>query len=307
MDTLRGVETFVWAVTLGSIAAAARRLEISPAAASQNIARLEQELDARLLTRTTRSLALTDSGEVYYHRVKGLIQELALAKEAVTAIHGEIQGKLTIASSAAFARHVLSPLLPGFNRLHPKINVELLATDRRINHTKEGVDVSIRIRPQLEPGIVARKLATVPTMFCAAPAYLDEAGCPQSPEALRSHDCLVFRVPVDGRILPWGFIRDGHRFEPEVKAIMVSDDIDVLARLAVAGGGITRLADFVAEPYIETGQLTEIFHQDMAPDVEALAEPLEYYLCMTDRHAQTPKVRAFSGYLREHLPSQWQQ
>jgi DNA-binding transcriptional LysR family regulator len=305
MDTLRGVESFVWAVSLGSIAAAARRLEISSAAASQNIARLEQELGTRLLNRTTRRLALTDSGEVYYQRVKGLVQELALAKEAVTAMRGDIRGKLTVAGSAAFARHVLSPLLPGFNRMHPQLSVELAATDRRIDHLKEGIDVSIRIRPQLEPGIVARRLATVPTLFCAAPDYLQKAGVPQSPEALRQHDCLVFRVPVDGRILPWGFIRDGQRFEPDVRATMISDDIDVLARLAVAGGGITRLASFVAEPYIASGQLKQIFHQDLVPEVEAVPEPLEYYLCMTDRHAQTPKVRALGDYLRQQLPPGW--
>lgn len=306
MDTLRGVETFVWAVSLGSITAAARRLEISPAAASQNIARLEQDLNTRLLTRTTRTLALTDSGEVYYQRVKGLIQELNLAREAVTAIHGEIQGKLTIACSAAFARHVLSPLLPGFNGLHPKISVELIATDRRINHPKEGVDVSIRIQPQLEPGIVARKLVTVPTVFCAADAYLQRSGYPQGPEALRKHDCLVFRIPGERQILPWGFIRDGQRLEAAVKVTMVSDDIDVLAHMAVAGGGITRLAEFVARPFIESGELKQLFHQGMAHDVEAMTEPLEYYLCMADRHSQTPKVRALANYLREKLPAAWQ-
>ena len=104
MDTLRSIESFVKAVEHGSIAAGARQLGITPAAASQNISRLEASLGMRLLSRTTRSLALTDSGEIYYERVKRIIQDLDLAKSEVTELHGEPQGRLRIASSAALTR-----------------------------------------------------------------------------------------------------------------------------------------------------------------------------------------------------------
>ncbi len=130
MDNLRGIESFVRAVELGSIAAAARALAVSPAATSQNIARLETQLGTRLLTRTTRKLALTDAGEIYYQRVKGLMQELELAEQAVTALKGQVGGKLKIACSAAFARHVLAPMLAGFQGAFPQISLELIATDR---------------------------------------------------------------------------------------------------------------------------------------------------------------------------------
>lgn len=306
MDNLRGVENFVRAVELGSIAAAARALDISPPAASQNIARLEVSLGARLLTRTTRKLALTDAGEVYYQRVKGLLQELELAEQAVSALQGEAGGKLKVACSAAFARHVLAPLLPGFQHAYPQISLEILATDRRIDHIQEGVDISIRIRQQLEDGIIARRLAIVPLLFCAAPSYLEQAGCPESPQALLQHDCLMFRVPVDGKILRWGFIRDGRRYEPEIKATTVIDDIDMLARMAVAGGGITRLTAFVAERYIESGMLCPLFEEDLHPKVEVEAEPLEYFFCVQDRYAKTPKVTALFDYLKAHLPVEWQ-
>lgn len=303
MYSLRGVETFVWAVALGSIAAAARRLEISPAAASQNITRLEKSLQTRLLSRTTRNLALTDSGDIYYQHVRGLIQQLDIAKEALAASTGEVQGKLSIACSAAFARHVLAPLLPGFNHLYPKLRIEMISTDRRVDHVREGMDVSIRIRQQLEDGIVAKKIATVPTIFCAAPSYLQTAGYPVGPEALKDYDCLVFRVPTDSYILPWGFLRDGRPFEAERQTTMISDDIDVLAKMAVAGGGITRLASFVADPYIANGQLEELFYQNHMPHIEAEPEPLEYYLCVADRYAMSPKVQKLLAYLREYLPA----
>lgn len=305
MDNMRGVESFVRAVELGSIAAAARALEISPAAASQNIARLEASLGARLLTRTTRKLALTDAGEVYFQRVKGLLQELELAEQAVSALQGEVGGKLKVACSAAFARHVLAPVLPGFQRAYPQISLEMVATDRRIDHIQEGVDVSIRIRQQLEDGIIARRLATVPLLYCAAPHYLEQAGCPDSPQALLQHDCLMFRIPVDGKIFPWAFIRDGQRYQPEIRATMISDDIDMLARIAAAGGGITRLAAFVAQPYIDSGQLSPLFNHEHSPQVEVEAEPLEFYFCMTDRYAKTPKVAALYDYLSQQMPAEW--
>ncbi len=306
MDNLRGVENFVRAVELGSIAAAARALNISPAAASQNIARLETALGARLLTRTTRRLALTDAGEVYYQRVKGLLQEFELAQQAVSALRGEVGGKLKVARSAAFARHVLAPMVPGFQQAYPQISLEIIVTDRRIDHILEGVDVSIRIRQQLEDGIVARKLAMVPLLFCASPGYLEQAGCPSSPQALLQHDCLMFRIPVDGKIFPWAFIRDGRRYEPELKTTMISDDIDMLARIAAAGGGITRLAAFVARPYLDNGQLCQLFNRENGPGVEVEAEPLAYFFCVVDRYAKTPKVTALFNYLVSHLPADWQ-
>lgn len=305
MDTLRGIETFVKAVEGGSIAAAARALGISPAAASQNIARLETQLNARLLIRTTRRLALTDSGTTYYEKVRTVVRDVELAGQAVSALNAQPQGRLCIASSAAFARHVLAPIIPGFTRLYPRIAVELIATDRSVDHVGESVDISIRIQEQLEEGLVARKLAVVPSKFCASPTYLERAGRPTEPEHLQHHDCLVFRYPVDGRFLRWGFVRNGERFDAEVSTAIISDDIDALARLAVAGGGITRLAAFVAEPYLASGELEELFVAQEGAQLSALIDPLDFYICVRDRYELTPKVRAFMDYIFNALPSQW--
>jgi len=305
MENLRGIESFVKAVEHGSIAAAARQLGISPAAASQNIARLESQLGARLLTRTTRRLALTDSGTLYYARVREIVRDLELAHTAVAELHTAPQGRLRIAASAAFGRHVLAPLLPAFNARYPRVTCEVVTTDRVVNHIQESVDISIRIDQQLEDGLVAHPIATVPSVFCASPHYLARAGHPQEPEDLREHDCLVFRIPVDGRLLRWGFVRDGLRFDAPVRAAMISDDIDVLAKAAAAGGGITRLASFVARPYLASGQLVELFPVTGKASCQALTEPLRFYLCVRDRYEMTPKVRAFMDYLDTALPAEW--
>lgn len=326
MVALRGIESFVKAVEAGSIAGGARILGISPAAASQNISRLESHLGVRLLTRTTRSLALTESGSAYYAKVRELVQELELASQAVNAINSAPKGRLRIASTGAFARHVLAPMIPAFNRRYPDITVELNIADRNVDHIAESVDASIRIRHALEEGLVARPVARVPSLFCAAPSYLARAGHPHTFEQLKEHDCLVFRFPLDGRYLGWGLVRNGIRFDAPVNARMISDDIDALAQMAVEGGGITRLAAFVAEPLIASGKLVALFTpepvtsktitpepttQEIAQtpafeaDAQAEIEPLEFYLCVRHRRELTPKVRAFSEFLTETLPAHW--
>lgn len=305
MDTLRGIESFVKAVETGSIAAGARLLGISAAAASQNIARLETSLGVRLLTRTTRSLALTESGVLYFEQVRNVLRDLELARSNATQLHDDPQGRLRIAASAAFGRYVLAPLLPAFTARYPRIACELITTDRSVNHIQESVDISIRIPQQLEDGLVARHIASVPSIYCASPAYLQKAGTPVAPEELREHDCLAFKVAVDGRLMPWRFMRDGVRFDAQIRVALISDDIDVLARVAANGGGITRLAAFVAAPYLASGHLQQLFAEPQKSGSQALTEPLDYYLCVRDRYELTPKVRAFVDHLQYNLRDDW--
>jgi len=167
------------------------------------------------------------------------------------------------------------------------------------------VDVSIRIEPQLEEGLVARPIAQIPFVFCAAPAYLAIAGTPRSPEDLREHRCLLFRYPLDGRYLRWGFVRDGLRFDAEVQPALVSDDIDALAAMAARGGGITRLAAFVAAPYLARGELQALFHDEASSDAQASPEPMRLFLCVSDRRDLTPKVRSLLQHILDALPPDW--
>lgn len=179
-------------------------------------------------------------------------------------------------------------------------------TDRRVNHAREDVDVSLRIAPQLEDQLLARQIARIPFICCASPGYLAKAGLPATPEALRGHRCLVFRYPVDGRYLRWGFVRDGLRFEAEFGAVLISDDIDALAQMALNDGGITRLAEFIVRPYLDSGALVPLFEYSDSGQAYAQTEPMDVYLCLADRFAITPKVRAFMEYLRESLGDSWQ-
>ncbi|WP_175652427.1 LysR family transcriptional regulator [Pseudomonas sp. Marseille-P9899] len=305
MNLLGLIKSFIKVVEAGSIAGGARTLGLSAAAVSQNIARLEAHLQVRLLARTTRSMVLTSSGSLYYEKVRYIERDLEEAQQAVTTVDSEPQGRLCISTSSAFGRHVLGRLIPEFSALYPRLSIELLTSDNKVDHARQGVDVSIRITPQLEDGLLARHIAQVPFVCCASPGYLAREGWPQSPEALKQRRCLVFRYPVDGRFLRWGFVRDGLRFDAEFGDVLISDDIDVLAQMAARDGGITRLAEFVARPYVERGELVPLFEGRGGEQAYAQTEPMDIYLCVTDRLAMTPKVRAFQAFLQANLGDEW--
>ncbi|MFJ2530399.1 LysR family transcriptional regulator [Pseudomonas helmanticensis] len=298
MNLLAAIASFIKVVESGSIVGAAKTLGVSAAAVSQTINRLETHLGVRLLQRTTRSMALTENGAVYYEKVRKIAADLEAAQSSISCAETELQGRLSIASTSAFGRHVLASLIASFGAQHPRLLIELSTTNGKINHIQDGFDLSLRIKPQLEDGIVARKIVSLPFIMCAAPAYLQRAGWPQSPDDLQNHACLAFRYPLDGRFLRWTFMRDGQRFDAPINATAISDDIDALAQMAVHGAGVTRLAEFVAAPYLASGQLVPLFEH-------SVVQPMDIYACVQERAAMTPKVKAFLDYLGAHLATRW--
>ena len=309
MTNLRAIDIFVKALEGGSIASAARQLGISPAAASQNIARLERELGTRLLTRTTRSMALTEAGERYLARVAPVLDELARAQADVSLVHGVVQGRLRVACMAAFGRHVLAPLLPAFQARHPQLALELLVTDRDVDVLKEDVDVSIRYRDVLEPGMSVRPLAAMPRLLYASPAYLEAHGRPQVAEDLLQHACLMYRRERDGRLMRWPFVRDGQRVDPALRIAAIGSDIDALVELAAAGGGLVWAGSFITQRHVQEGRLLPLVLQPprkgrKAPPGQLQWEDvtLDFFACFRDRQYVPAKVRSFVDYLLEVLP-----
>lgn len=294
MPSLKCIEAFVKAVEGGSIAAGARQLGISAAAASQSIARLEDEVGTRLLRRSTRSLALTDEGEFYFARVRPMLIGLDEAHAEIGSMRGEPQGRLKLACVVTFGRHVLAPWIRAFMERYPRLSIELLLVDRPIDFQLENIDASIRYEQMLEPGLVARRIATAPVFYCASPDYLKKYGIPTSPEDLANHQCLTYRMAVDGRVMNWAFLRGGERVDAVIQPSLVCSDVDALARICCDGGGIARLGSFVAQPLIESGQLVKLFVKpDYADGSQAVSEPLDFFVCYRDRQHLSSKVRLF--------------
>ncbi|MCQ8234545.1 LysR family transcriptional regulator [Pectobacterium carotovorum] len=300
MDVLGLISNFIRVVENGSIAAAARAKGMSPAAVSQSLSRLETHLGVRLISRTTRSMTLTENGKRYFEKVRHIPHDIELASQAAVS-ETKLQGPLCIATTAAFGRYVIAPLMPAFKESFPDIDIELISTDRNVNHRLEGVDVSIRIEAQLNDQLIARKIASLPFIFCAAQSYLDRAGTPQTPEELSQHACLVFRYPTDGRFLPWTFMVNGQAVNVKLNPKFISDDIDIIAKIAANGGGVTRLASFVAQPLIDSGQLTPLFCSDHRNGNHVESLPMNIYACVNERSALNSKVRAFITFLEAEI------
>lgn len=309
MPNLRAIEVFVKALEGGSIASAARQLGISPAAASQNIARLERELGTRLITRTTRSMALTEAGERYLARVAPVLGELEKAQSDLSLLHGVLQGRLRIASMSAFGRYVLAPLLPAFAARHPKLELELLNVDRQVDVLKEDVDVSVRYREVLEPGMTVRPLVALQRRLYASPAYLQAHGTPRTPEELLQHLCLLYRREMDGRFMRWPFYSEGRRVDPQLRIAAIANDIDALVEMAVAGGGIIWAGFFLVHEHVRQGRLVQLPMPPAQADgagqaLQFVPETLDFFACFRDRQYVPAKVRALVDYLLEVLPLQ---
>lgn len=302
MNLLAAIASFIKVVEAGSIVGAAKTLGVSAAAVSQTLNRLEAHLGVRLLQRTTRSMALTENGAVYYEKVRRIAADLESAQSLISSDETELQGRLSIASTSAFGRHVLASLIAGFTAQHPRLLIELSTTNGKINHIQDGIDLSLRIKPQLEDGIVARKIVSLPFIMCAAPAYLQRAGWPQSPDDLQNHACLAFRYPWTGVFCAGALSATG-----SVSTPISTPPPSVMTlmhwrkwRFTAPGSPGWRV---VAAPYLASGQLVPLFEHSDA--THSVVEPMDIYACVQERAAMTPKVKAFLDYLTAHLATRW--
>ena len=250
-------------------------------------------------------MALTEAGERYLARVAPVLGELEKAQSDLSLIHGELQGRLRIACMSAFGRHVLAPLLPAFTARHPRLELELLITDRYVDVLKEDVDLSVRYRDVLEPGMSVRQLASMPRILFAAPQYLQQHGTPQTAQDLLQHACLLYRRERDGRLMRWPFERDGQRADPPQRMALIGSDIDALVEYAVAGGGIVWAGNSIVHDFVRDGRLVPLAIKPARKgQLEFADTPLDFFACFRDRKYVPAKVRALVDYLVEALPQQ---
>jgi DNA-binding transcriptional LysR family regulator len=190
LTSIADLEIFARIVTAGSMSAAGRELDLSPAVVSKRISHLETRLGARLFHRTTRQLQLTETGRGFYDRVVNILATVQEAEAFVSSGNTRPGGSLKITAPTGFSRLHIAPYLGDFLKQYPGLNVEIIATDHMLDIVREGIDVAIRIAELDDSSLVARKLAPCRKLFCASPAYLKEAGEPNSLSDLSSHKIL---------------------------------------------------------------------------------------------------------------------
>jgi len=232
------LHVFVLTAELGSLSAAARQLELSPAVASAALKRLEAGLNCRLLVRSTRSLRLTGEGEHYLPHARSALQSLLEGQQLLAGGKATISGPLQLSAPSDFGRNVLLPWLDEFQLQHPLLSLRLLLADRNADLFRQPVDIALRYGQPEDSSLVALPVAsTNRRVLCAAPSYIATHGAPASLADLSGHNCL--RYMLAGRVHErWGF-HDGRRpLEQTVKGDRISDDADVVRRWALAGRGV---------------------------------------------------------------------
>lgn len=288
MDRAAEMAAFVCAVDNGGFTAASQQLGLTPSALSKLVTRLEDRLGARLLHRTTRRLQITPEGEAFYARARAILNAMDEAEAEVAEASASPRGLLRLHCRSAFGMHQLTPAIPSFQALYPKVELDITISDQPDG--KEGnYDLSIRNGPLDESSVVARRICNLERVICAAPSYLAQHGTPRNPDDLQQHNCLwITSLPALRR---WPFNTDeGIRIVP-VSGNVVANNAETVLQLALAGVGITRLTDVIIGEAIRMGQLVPLL-----VDWNHV-EPVPLYATYPSGRNLSPKVRAMVDFL----------
>lgn len=294
MERLDDLALFLRVLDQGSISAAARSLDLSPAVASQRLARLEKELGVRLLHRTTRRLHPTPEGLALAEQGRSLVEDLDALVGSLRQSGELVSGTLTVTTSATFGRLHLSPLLLEFMALHPGVRVNVDLNDRVVDLVTAGFDLAVRVGALTDSTLVARRLAPNQRVLVASPHYLAQRGTPQVPADLAHHDCLIL-TGANGRQDRWT-MGDGHGGETmvQVQGRLESNFGELLRDAAVAGSGIALHSTWHVAEDLKAKRL-----QVVLPDYPLSATGI--WAVMPQRRLVPPRVRAFVDFLASRL------
>ncbi|WP_340159955.1 LysR family transcriptional regulator [uncultured Hoeflea sp.] len=293
MDKLSVMNAYCRIVERGSLARAADDLGVSAALLSRELKLLEQSLGCALLTRTTRSMSLTDAGRLYYEQSQAILDAVSRSEDRIREGVGAVRGHLKVNASSSFGQMVIAPFLPKFLEQYPDLKFTLSLDDRVVDMVEGGFDVSIRIRAAMpDSALVARRIGTVRQRIFAAPAYLEGAGTPETPDDIKDHCIIGFLLA--NHLTEWNLSGPGGEqtiaLDPEVK---VGNSL-VLRDLLIAGHGIGTLPDFVSDAAEARGELVRVL-----PDWELPAP--EIFAVTASRLGMDARVTAFLDHLRAAL------
>lgn len=293
MDKLSVMQAFRRIVERGSFARAAEDLGVSPALLSREVKLLEDSLGTVLLTRTTRSMSLTDAGRLYYEETLGILEAVGQVENRIREGAGAVRGHLRVNASSSFGQTVIAPNLPGFLETYPDLRLTLSMDDRVVDMVEGGFDVSIRIRAAMpDSALVARKIGTIRQRIFAAPRYLEQAGTPQRPEEIIRHKVIGFMLA--DHLTHWRLTGPEGAVTLDLDPPVRVGNSLVLRDLLIAGQGIGTLPDFVSREPEARGDLVPVL-----PDYE-LPSP-EIFAVTASRLGVDAKVSAFIEHLRAAL------
>ncbi|CAN7341972.1 LysR family transcriptional regulator [Acidovorax sp. LjRoot129] len=288
MDRLTAMRVYVEVATSGSFSATADRLEMSRAMVTRYVGEMEQWLQARLLQRTTRSVTLTDAGELALRRCQQMLALTQdLEEETATTTEGELRGQLRITCSVSFAYAQMGAAIADFLAQHPQLKIDLDASEGSLNLVERRIDLAIRISAEPDPLLIGRPLARCDSALVASPAYLAAHGTPQEPADLTRHRCLSYAN--FGKSV-WQLTRGDEIARVGVTSPFSANEATTLMRAALAGGGIALQPTYLVNPYLHSGELQAVLPAWSLP-------VMTIHALYTSRRHLSPAVRALLDFL----------
>ncbi len=298
MTDLNELQFFVQVSKEQSFTVAARRLGVPKSTVSRAVAALEARLGVRLVERTTRSVALTEAGELYFERCQRVLEEAEQADLLMGAMQAKPRGRLRVGAPVTFARTILAPILADFLALYPDLRLHLQLLSGGAAARESAFDIVIRPGPLEDSGLLVKPLMRIRLGIYASPLYLAGRPLPESPAALRQHCCVTAGCggpqgePSD--FVVWRLHRGAEQQEVRVESRVSVPDPTINHQLALAGAGIALLGQAVARRDVEAGRLVRLL-----PEWEP--EPVELHAVYPSRLNSSPKVRVFLQFLRERF------
>jgi DNA-binding transcriptional LysR family regulator len=290
---LNALNAFIAVARRRSFAAAARELGVSTSALSQSVRQLEARLGVTLLTRTTRTVALTDPGQRLLENAGAAVDQALESLKTASARPGEVTGRVRLSVPDVAVPLVLARLLPRFAERHPKVEVEVYVENRFVNIVAEGIDAGVRLTEAIERDMVQVRL-TAPGRFvvAGAPSYLARRGAPKEPKDLLQHDCIGIRTSTGGARYAWELERGKKTWRVPVQGPVTTNDADLMRLLAVAGVGLVYLLEAQLADDLRRGSLRVV--------LEPYAAPVPgFFLYFPSRAQVSPALRALVDVARE--------
>jgi DNA-binding transcriptional LysR family regulator len=284
MDRIDAMQAFVAVAELQGFAPAARKLGLSPSGVTRLIAALEDRLGARLLQRTTRSVALTDVGARYLERVRRILVDLEEAEGSAQAERTKPSGRLVVSAPVGFGRLHVSLIMSEYLKRYPEVSGDLRLSDRMINLVEDGVDLAVRIGHLPDSSLVARHVGEMRRIVVASKAYLARRGEPEAPEAIASHETI--QTTAMSASPDWHFVRDNAEIGIACTPRFTTNSADAAVRYAEQGGGLTRVLAYQAADAIRAGRLKIVLAKFEPP-------PLPIHIVYPTSRLLSAKVRTF--------------
>jgi DNA-binding transcriptional LysR family regulator len=293
MLTLDDIRFFQTLVKAGSMVAAAREMDVTPPAITQRLQQIEARYGIRLVDRSTRSMRLTDEGELLFEKGALICAESDVLFDLLAARSGAVTGHLRVSAPFGFGRRYLTPLVADFHTRHPSLKISLSLADNPVLHDAGTADVMFHIGELHDSSMVRYTIAPNKRLLCASPRYLRRKGEPSAPDDLAGHECISLRENNEDVSL-WKFTRGKVSRHVRIDPMLVSNDGDVVCQWAIHGKGIMVRSEWDVADALKAGQLVHVLPEwKLAPaDVVAL---------VPQRKGMSARVKAFIAFINEHF------